>query len=140
MVTNFKDAPFLIYAPFCIFVQTIMKIITISMFTVALIVLNYMSLIRSMQVNSAAKRSFWSSMPLAPADKILGFKIVQNLKLILTFLYFTTGLNEKFKADQFPAKVNLGVGAYRDNFGRPYVLNSIKTAETRIINKSMDKE
>lgn len=66
-------------------------------------------------------KSVWVNIPLAPPDKILG-------------------LNEMFKNDKNPQKINLGVGAYRDDNGKPYVLNSIKTAEDRITAKRMDKE
>jgi len=58
---------------------------------------------------------------MAPPDKILG-------------------LNEAFKADTSPNKVSLGVGAYRDDNGKPYILNSIREAEARIMDKAMDKE
>lgn len=70
---------------------------------------------------SSSGKSIWSSVPLAPPDKILG-------------------LNEMFKNDAFPQKINLGVGAYRDDIGRPLVLNAIKTAESRIVSRSMNKE
>lgn len=43
-----------------------------------------------------------------------------------------------FKADTFPKKINLGVGAYRDDNGQPFLLNSIKEAEMAIV--GMDKE
>ncbi len=36
------------------------------------------------------------------------------------------GVTEAFKADKDPRKINLGVGAYRDGDGKPYVLNSVK--------------
>ena len=35
-------------------------------------------------------------------------------------------LTAAFKADSFEKKVNLGVGAYRDNNGKPWVLPSVK--------------
>ena len=37
-----------------------------------------------------------------------------------------TGVTEAFKADKDPRKINLGVGAYRDENGKPYVLNAVK--------------
>jgi aspartate aminotransferase, mitochondrial len=40
-------------------------------------------------------------------------------------MYFS-GVSEAFKADQDPRKINLGVGAYRDSDGKPYVLTSVK--------------
>jgi len=54
--------------------------------------------------------SHWAKLPLAPADKILG-------------------LNEMFNHDSNPTKVNLGVGAYRDESGKPLVLGSVKKAK-----------
>lgn len=36
------------------------------------------------------------------------------------------GVTEAFKADKDPRKINLGVGAYRDEHGKPYVLNAVK--------------
>ncbi|KAL7267017.1 aspartate transaminase aat1 [Rhizina undulata] len=50
------------------------------------------------------------------------------------------GITEAFKADKFENKVNLGVGAYRDDQGKPFVLPSVRTAEQRILAKSLDKE
>lgn len=38
----------------------------------------------------------------------------------------SSGVTEAFKADKDPRKINLGVGAYRDGDGKPYVLNSVK--------------
>lgn len=35
-------------------------------------------------------------------------------------------MTEAFKADKDPRKINLGVGAYRDENGKPYVLPSVK--------------
>lgn len=35
------------------------------------------------------------------------------------------GVTEAFKRDQNPKKINLGVGAYRDDNGKPYVLPSV---------------
>lgn len=36
------------------------------------------------------------------------------------------GVTEAFKRDTNPNKMNLGVGAYRDDNGKPYVLNSVQ--------------
>ena len=35
-------------------------------------------------------------------------------------------MTEAFKADKDSRKINLGVGAYRDEAGKPYVLPSVK--------------
>lgn len=56
---------------------------------------------------SLATSSVWNNVPLGPPDAILG-------------------ITEAFKADPAPEKINLGVGAYRDEQGRPYVLECVK--------------
>uniref|UniRef100_A0A9J2PBA3 Aspartate aminotransferase n=1 Tax=Ascaris lumbricoides TaxID=6252 RepID=A0A9J2PBA3_ASCLU len=50
------------------------------------------------------------------------------------------GVTEAFKADKNPNKINLGVGAYRDNEGKPYVLSSVRKAEEALMAAHMDKE
>ncbi|XP_069757047.1 aspartate aminotransferase, mitochondrial isoform X2 [Narcine bancroftii] len=50
------------------------------------------------------------------------------------------GVTEAFKRDNNPKKMNLGVGAYRDDSGKPFVLNSVRKAESQIAAKKMDKE
>lgn len=47
------------------------------------------------------------STPLAPADPIFA-------------------LTAGYQSDQFPQKVNLGVGAYRDDQGKPFVLPTVR--------------
>lgn len=59
---------------------------------------------------------------MAPADPILSL---------------TTG----YKNDKNPKKVNLGVGAYRDNDGKPYVFPIVRKVEAEIVaNHTLDKE
>jgi len=50
------------------------------------------------------------------------------------------GVTEAFKKDSNPAKMNLGVGAYRDDNGQPFVLPSVHQAESNIFNASLNKE
>ncbi|KLO12635.1 aspartate aminotransferase [Schizopora paradoxa] len=57
----------------------------------------------------------WATVPLAPPDSI--FKL-------------TAG----FKADAYPQKVNLGVGAYRDDNSKPWVLPVVKKATEILLN------
>ncbi|KAH6918688.1 aspartate aminotransferase, partial [Coprinopsis sp. MPI-PUGE-AT-0042] len=57
----------------------------------------------------------WQEVPLAPPDSI--FK-----------------LTAAYKADTFPHKVNLGVGAYRDDDSKPWVLPVVKKATERLLN------
>jgi len=71
--------------------------------------------------NSLRSVSCWSAVPAGPPDPILG-------------------VTEAFKADKDPRKINLGVGAYRDENGKPYVLSSVKKAEEIIKNSNPDKE
>lgn len=49
-------------------------------------------------------------------------------------------MTEAFKADKDPRKINLGVGAYRDENGKPYVLSSVKKAENFLHSTDPDKE
>ncbi|KAJ6171359.1 pyridoxal phosphate-dependent transferase [Penicillium chermesinum] len=50
------------------------------------------------------------------------------------------GITEAFKADSFKEKINLGVGAYRDDKGKPYVLPSVRAAEDKVVASRADKE
>lgn len=36
------------------------------------------------------------------------------------------GVTEAFKRDNNPKKMNLGVGAYRDDMGKPFVLSCVR--------------
>ncbi|KZT06907.1 PLP-dependent transferase [Laetiporus sulphureus 93-53] len=72
-------------------------------------------------VRRAAALSTWSAVPAGPPDPILG-------------------VTEAFKADQDTRKINLGVGAYRDGNGKPYVLSSVKKAEEFITASNPDHE
>eukprot|EP01134_Creolimax_fragrantissima_P001621 CFRG1621T1 len=61
--------------------------------------------------------SVWASVQSAPADPILG-------------------VTEAFKCDENPNKINLGVGAYRDDQGEPYVLKCVSIAQERLLGKN----
>lgn len=50
------------------------------------------------------------------------------------------GVAAQFKADPSSTKVNLSIGAYRDNDGKPVVLDSVKRAEQIIKEKKLDNE
>ncbi|GAA5839351.1 hypothetical protein JCM3766R1_004807 [Sporobolomyces carnicolor] len=73
------------------------------------------------QLNAVRSVSVWSNVPAGPPDPILG-------------------ITEAFKKDQDPKKINLGVGAYRDKDGKPYVLPSVLAAEDKVISQRNDKE
>lgn len=54
-----------------------------------------------------AYSTIWSKVQMGPPDPILGVTVA-------------------FKADTDPNKMNLGVGAYRDDNGKPYVLSCVR--------------
>jgi aspartate aminotransferase len=57
----------------------------------------------------------FGKIPMAPVDPILGTALAYN-------------------ADKDPKKVNLGVGAYRDDNEKPYVFKVVRKVEQEIIN------
>uniref|UniRef100_A0A3B4Y7H0 Aspartate aminotransferase n=1 Tax=Seriola lalandi dorsalis TaxID=1841481 RepID=A0A3B4Y7H0_SERLL len=65
--------------------------------------------------------SWWGGVQMGPPDPILG-------------------VTEAFKKDANPKKMNLGVGAYRDDQGKPFVLSCVRKAEAVIAAKQLDKE
>ncbi|KAI9095770.1 putative aspartate aminotransferase mitochondrial precursor [Phlyctochytrium arcticum] len=73
------------------------------------------------RILGARTESVWAHVQQGPPDAILG-------------------VTEAFKADSNPLKMNLGVGAYRDDQGKPYVLSSVRKAEKSIHSLSLDKE
>lgn len=50
------------------------------------------------------------------------------------------GLNEQYQKDDFPQKVIVGVGAYRDDAGKPYVLPCVREAEQKLMEQHLDME
>ncbi|RNF12454.1 putative aspartate aminotransferase, mitochondrial [Trypanosoma rangeli] len=59
--------------------------------------------------SSRARSSFFASVPMGEPDSILGLSL-------------------EFQRDSHPEKVNLGVGVYRDDANKPYVLESVRKA------------
>ncbi|KAI2662410.1 Aspartate aminotransferase, mitochondrial [Labeo rohita] len=68
-----------------------------------------------------ARTSWWTEVQMGPPDPILG-------------------VTEAFKRDTNSKKMNLGVGAYRDDNGKPYVLSCVRKAEALIASNMLDKE
>ncbi|GAA5950745.1 hypothetical protein JCM8115_004961 [Rhodotorula mucilaginosa] len=60
--------------------------------------------------SSSASHDVWHSTPFAPPDAIFA-------------------LTAGYQQDSFDKKVNLGVGAYRDNDGKPFVLPVVRKAK-----------
>ncbi|KAI8613225.1 pyridoxal phosphate-dependent transferase [Chytriomyces sp. MP71] len=80
------------------------------------------SSLRSLNMTITARSvSQWAKVPQGPPDPILG-------------------VTEAFRADKNPKKINLGVGAYRDDNNKPYVLECVKKAEKIIYTAAQDKE
>jgi aspartate aminotransferase len=50
------------------------------------------------------------------------------------------GVTEAYKRDSNPNKINLGVGAYRTDEGKPYVLDCVRQAESLLAAQNLDKE
>lgn len=69
----------------------------------------------------SGRLSKWNDIPLAPPDKILG-------------------ITEAYIKDTNSKKINLGVGAYRDNSGKPIIFPSVKEAERRLLEVETEKE
>ncbi|CAO1415686.1 unnamed protein product [Diamesa serratosioi] len=65
--------------------------------------------------------SWWTAVQMGPPDAILG-------------------VTEAFKKDSNPSKINLGVGAYRDDNGKPFILPSVSKAEKIMYEKKLDHE
>lgn len=65
--------------------------------------------------------SFWTDVKQGPPDPILG-------------------VQEAFNKDTSSNKVNLGVGAYRDENGKPFILESVQKAEDILHQQRKDKE
>lgn len=63
--------------------------------------------------SSVHNSTWWSDVQMGPPDPILG-------------------ITEAFNRDKNPKKINLGVGAYRDDNGKPFILPSVKEAEKKI--------
>ena len=65
--------------------------------------------------------SVWSHIQQGPADPILG-------------------VSEAFKRDKDAKKLNLGVGAYRDDNNKPVIVRSVKEATKRIYDEQLNNE
>eukprot|EP00096_Caligus_rogercresseyi_P000224 TRINITY_DN105_c0_g1_i1.p1 TRINITY_DN105_c0_g1~~TRINITY_DN105_c0_g1_i1.p1 ORF type:complete len:427 (-),score=114.29 TRINITY_DN105_c0_g1_i1:81-1361(-) len=75
----------------------------------------------AMGMSSVRAGSWWKGVEMGPPDAILG-------------------VTEAFKKDTNPKKMNLGVGAYRDDEGKPFIVPSVRKAEEKIFNADMNHE
>ena len=62
----------------------------------------------------------FENIQVAPADPILG-------------------LNDAYRNDPHPNKINLGVGVYKDELGATPILKSVKQAEERLVETEKTK-
>jgi len=76
---------------------------------------------RTLSVTRGALSNLWTDVPMGPPDAILG-------------------VSEAFKRCEAPEKMNLGVGAYRDDNGKPFVLPCVRAAEAAILEGQLDHE
>lgn len=83
--------------------------------------LNNSNVIKAITNQSVGNSHWWANVKQAPPDPILG-------------------VTDAFKRDTNPNKINLGVGAYRDDNGKPYVLECVKRAEQFVFEQKLDKE
>jgi len=63
----------------------------------------------------------WAGVPMGPPDPILGVTVA-------------------FRKDTSDKKLNLGVGAYRDDNGQPFVLDCVRQAEEKIFKQKPNHE
>ena len=68
-----------------------------------------------------AGASPWATYEMGPPDPIIG-------------------LNEAYQKDDYPGKVIVGVGAYRDDRGKPHVLPCVREAEQKMMDQNLDME
>lgn len=102
-------------------------------------------------------RQFWVCARWLPLLVLALIGLAVSRVYLLTGL--SPGITEAFKADSFPQKINLGarrvpddsgrtrltrsstgVGAYRDDAGKPYVLPTVRAAERKVVDAKMNKE
>ncbi|XP_041375199.1 aspartate aminotransferase, mitochondrial-like [Gigantopelta aegis] len=81
----------------------------------------YKSLFKVVSNTVIRSSSCWANVELGPPDAILG-------------------ITEAFKRDTNPKKINLGVGAYRDDNGKPFVLPTVRKADRMLVEENLDKE
>lgn len=70
---------------------------------------------------ATAPQGWWKDVQEGPPDPILGVTVA-------------------FNNDSHAEKMLLGVGAYRDDNGKPFVLDCVREAEKRIFEKQLDHE
>jgi aspartate aminotransferase len=80
---------------------------------------------------SSRSLATWANVPQGPPDAILGQSDV-FVPCFAAYSWSFPGVTEAFKADKDPRKINLGVGAYRDENGKPFVLPSVRKVRLKM--------
>jgi hypothetical protein len=75
----------------------------------------------STTTDSSTSSTYLDDIPMGPPDSILGIAAA-------------------FRACTDPNKVNICVGAYRDENGLPWVLPSVRAAEQKMLRENVNKE
>ena len=73
------------------------------------------------KTSTSESKSLWDSIEPVPDDPILG-------------------MITKFNEDKFPNKVNISVGAYRDENGKPYTLKCVKKSIQKYVKDNVNHE
>jgi aspartate/tyrosine/aromatic aminotransferase len=75
----------------------------------------------NINLTGTVSEDVFSHLKLAPPDPILGTALA-------------------YKADKSDIKMNLGVGAYRDDNEKPYVFNVVRKVEKELLSGNLNKE
>ena len=73
------------------------------------------------KTSTSESKSLWDSIEPVPDDPILG-------------------MITKFNEDKFPNKVNISVGAYRDENGKPFILKCVKKSIEKYVKDNVNHE
>ena len=99
--------------------------------------------------------SWWAAVPQGPKDPILGVTEVTRThtfiaRIVMRYRYHAHTARtilvccvvcvQAFKEDKDPRKMNLGVGAYRDDNNKPVVIKSVREAAKRIHEANLNNE
>ena len=73
----------------------------------------------NLTINPISQNDLFQHVEMAPPDPIIGTR-------------------EAYNKNPNPQKINLGIGAYRDSEGKPYVFKVVEKVEHELISKKMN--
>jgi hypothetical protein len=109
----------------------------------------------SMAAGASKRSEFFKDCPLMVRTnnlhnmsflaRIGGRAILLNIVILISFSCVQPPtvifhLSARYRADTHPKKLNLGVGAYRDEALKPYVFSAVRKAEAAVVAAGFDKE